>query len=87
MTGFTKAMAAEVASRNITVNCVAPGFITTAMTDSLTDDQKERTLEKIPVSRFGNPEDVASAVVFLASDEAAYITGQTLHVNGGMAMI
>ena len=87
MTGFTKAMAAEVASRNITVNCVAPGFITTAMTDSLTDDQKERTLEKILVSRFGNPEDVASAVVFLASEEAAYITGQTLHVNGGMAMI
>ena len=87
MTGFTKAMAAEVASRNITVNCIAPGFITTAMTDSLTDDQKERTLEKIPVSRFGNPEDVAAAVVFLASGEAAYITGQTLHVNGGMAMI
>jgi len=87
MTGFTKALAAEVASRNITANCVAPGFITTTMTDSLTDDQKERTLEKIPASRFGNPEDVASAVVFLASDEAAYITGQTLHVNGGMAMI
>ncbi len=87
MTGFTKALAVEIASRNITVNCVAPGFIATAMTDSLTDDQKERTLEKIPVSRFGNPEDVASAVVFLASDEAAYITGQTLHVNGGMAMI
>jgi 3-oxoacyl-[acyl-carrier protein] reductase len=86
-TGLTKSMAAEVASRNITVNCVAPGFIVTAMTDSLTDDQKERTLEKIPASRFGNPEDVASAVVFLASDEAAYITGQTLHVNGGMAMI
>ena len=86
-TGVTKAMAAEVASRNITVNCVAPGFIDTAMTDSLTDDQKERTLEKIPASRFGNPEDVASAVVFLASDEAAYVTGQTLHVNGGMAMI
>ena len=86
-TGVTKAMAAEVASRNITVNCVAPGFIDTAMTDSLTDDQKERTLEKIPASRFGNPEDVAFAVVFLASDEAAYVTGQTLHVNGGMAMI
>jgi 3-oxoacyl-[acyl-carrier protein] reductase len=86
-TGFTKAMAAEVASRNITVNCVAPGFIVTAMTDSLTDDQKQRTLDKIPASRFGNPEDVASAVVFLASDEAAYVTGQTLHVNGGMAMI
>lgn len=87
MTGFTKAMAAEVASRNITVNCVAPGFIATAMTDLLTDEQKAQTLEKIPVSRFGNPEDVASAVVFLASDEAAYVTGQTLHVNGGMAMI
>lgn len=87
MTGFTKALAAEVASRNITVNCVAPGFITTAMTDSLTDDQKQKTLEKIPVARFGQPEDVAGAVVFLASDEAAYITGQTLHVNGGMAMI
>ena len=87
MTGFTKALAVEIASRNITVNCVAPGFIITAMTDSLADDQKERTLEKIPVSRFGKPEDVASAVVYLASDEAAYITGQTLHVNGGMAMI
>jgi len=87
MTGFTKALAAEVASRYITVNCVAPGFITTAMTDLLTDEEKAQTLEKIPVSRFGNPEDVASAVVFLASDEAAYVTGQTLHVNGGMAMI
>ena len=87
MTGFTKALAVEIASRNITVNCVAPGFIISAMTDSLADDQKERTLEKIPVSRFGKPEDVASAVVYLASDEAAYITGQTLHVNGGMAMI
>ena len=87
MTGFTKAMAAEVASRNITVNCVAPGFITTAMTDLLTEDQKEQSLARIPVSRFGSPEDVASAVVFLASDEAAYVTGQTLHVNGGMAMI
>lgn len=87
MTGFTKALAAEVASRNITVNCVAPGFITTAMTDSLTDDQKARTLEKIPASRFGDPTDIASAVVFLASEEAAYMTGQTLHVNGGMAMI
>ena len=87
MTGFTKALAAEVASRNITVNCVAPGFITTAMTDLLTDDQKAQSMGKIPVSRFGNPEDVASAVVYLASEEAAYVTGQTLHVNGGMAMI
>jgi 3-oxoacyl-[acyl-carrier protein] reductase len=87
MTGFTKAMAAEVASRNITVNCVAPGFISTTMTDLLTEDQKAQTLDKIPVSRFGNPVDVASAVVYLASDEAAYVTGQTLHVNGGMAMI
>jgi 3-oxoacyl-[acyl-carrier protein] reductase len=87
MTGFTKAMAAEVASRNITVNCVAPGFIATAMTDQLTEDQKGQSLAKIPASRFGNPEDVASAVVFLASTEAAYVTGQTLHVNGGMAMI
>lgn len=87
MTGFSKALAAEVASRNITVNCVAPGFITTAMTDFLTDDQRDRTLKMIPAGRFGNPEDVASAVVFLASDEAAYVTGQTLHINGGMAMI
>jgi len=87
MTGFTKALAVEIASRNITVNCVAPGFIITAMTDSLANDQKEQTLKKIPISRFGKPEDVASAVVYLASDEAAYITGQTLHVNGGMAMI
>ncbi|MDA0652549.1 MAG: 3-oxoacyl-[acyl-carrier-protein] reductase [Proteobacteria bacterium] len=87
MTGFTKALAAEVASRNITVNCVAPGFITTAMTDLLTDEQKAQTLEKIPVSRFGNPEDVASAVVFLASDEVPRTGRQTLHVNGGMAMI
>jgi len=87
MTGFTKALAAEVASRNITVNCVAPGFITTAMTDLLTEDQKAQSLDRIPVSRFGNPEDVASAVIYLASEEAAYVTGQTLHVNGGMAMI
>lgn len=87
MTGFSKALAAEVASRNITVNCIAPGFIETAMTDSLTDDQKARTLEKIPASRFGDPGDIAAAAVYLASDEAAYMTGQTLHVNGGMAMI
>ena len=87
MTGFTKALAAEVASRNITVNCVAPGFISTAMTNLLTEDQKEQSLDRIPVLRFGNPEDVASAVVYLASEEAAYVTGQTLHVNGGMAMI
>ncbi len=87
MAGMTKALAAEVASRGVTANCVAPGFITTAMTDSLTQEQKDRTLEKIPAARFGNPEDVAAAVVFLSSEEAGYITGQTLHVNGGMAMI
>jgi 3-oxoacyl-[acyl-carrier protein] reductase len=85
--GMTKSLAAEVASRNITVNCVAPGFITTPMTDVLTDDQKAALLPKIPAGRLGSGSDVASAVVYLASDEAAYVTGQTLHVNGGMAMI
>jgi 3-oxoacyl-[acyl-carrier protein] reductase len=87
MAGLTKALAAEVASRGITANCVAPGFISTAMTESLTQDLKDRMLERIPVARFGSPEDVAAAVVFLASEEAGYVTGQTLHVNGGMAMI
>jgi 3-oxoacyl-[acyl-carrier protein] reductase len=87
MTGMTKALAAEVASRGITVNCVAPGFITTAMTDSLNDDQKESMLERIPVGRFGAPEDVAGCVTFLASEAGGYLTGQTLHVNGGMAMV
>ncbi len=87
MTGMTKALAAEVAARNITVNCVAPGFIDTAMTRELGDEQTARLTERIPAGRLGTPEDVASCVVFLASDEAAYVTGQTLSVNGGMAML
>jgi 3-oxoacyl-[acyl-carrier protein] reductase len=87
LVGMTKALAAEVASRGITVNCVAPGFITTAMTESLGDEQKQNMLANIPGGRFGSPQDVAGAVAYLASDEAAYVTGQSLHVNGGMAMI
>ncbi|MDE0175172.1 MAG: 3-oxoacyl-[acyl-carrier-protein] reductase [Defluviicoccus sp.] len=87
MTGMTKALAAEVAARNITVNCVAPGFIDTAMTQALGDEQTARLAERIPAGRLGTPEDVASCVVFLASDEAAYVTGQTISVNGGMAML
>jgi len=85
--GMSKALAAEVASRNITVNCVAPGFIATAMTDALTGDQKTAILSRVPAGRLGDSQDVAAAVVYLASEEAAYVTGQTLHVNGGMAMI
>lgn len=87
MIGLSKALAAEVASRGITVNCVAPGFVTSAMTDALTPDQKQRITGAIPMGRIGNPQEVAACVVFLASDEAAYVTGQTLHANGGMAMI
>lgn len=87
MTGWTKAMAAEIASRGITVNCIAPGFIATAMTDALTDDQKEKINATIPAGRMGASKDIAAAAVYLASDEAAYMTGQTLHINGGMAMI
>lgn len=87
LTAMSKSLAGEVASRGITVNCVAPGFVTSAMTDKLTLEQHERMLAAIPVRRFGTGEDVARCVVFLASDEAAYVTGQTLHVNGGMAMI
>jgi len=87
LTGMSKALAAEVASRGITVNCVAPGFISTAMTDALSDDQKSALQGRIPAGRFGEPNDVAGCVAFLASDEAGYVTGQTLHVNGGMAMI
>ncbi|MCE2510188.1 MAG: 3-oxoacyl-[acyl-carrier-protein] reductase [Alphaproteobacteria bacterium] len=87
MIGMSKSLAVEVASRGITVNCIAPGFIVTAMTDALAQAQKEKLLERIPNGRLGNPEDVASGVVFLASDEAGYVTGQTLHINGGMAMI
>jgi 3-oxoacyl-[acyl-carrier protein] reductase len=86
-TGMTKAIAAEVGSRGITVNCVAPGYIVTPMTDSLNNSQKESLLTMIPIGRLGKPKDVAACVSFLASDEAAYITGQTLHVNGGMLMI
>jgi len=87
LVGWTKAMAAEIASRNVTVNCVAPGFIATPMTDVLTDDQKAKINASIPMARMGSPEDIASACVYLASDEAAYVTGQTIHVNGGMAMV
>ncbi|PTE23041.1 beta-ketoacyl-ACP reductase [Cereibacter changlensis JA139] len=85
--GLSKSLAAEVASRGITVNCVAPGFITTAMTDKLNDEQKARILAQVPAGRMGAPGEVAAAVLYLASLEAAYVTGQTLHVNGGMAML
>jgi 3-oxoacyl-[acyl-carrier protein] reductase len=87
MIGFTKSLAQEVASRNITVNCIAPGFIATAMTDVLKDEQKEALLKGIPAGRLGSGADIAAAALYLASDESAYVTGQTLHVNGGMAMI
>ena len=87
MIGWSKAMAAEVASRGITVNCVAPGFIATAMTDALNDDQKEKINSTIPAGKMGSSEDIAAAVVYLASNEAGYVTGTTTHVNGGMAMI
>jgi 3-oxoacyl-[acyl-carrier protein] reductase len=85
--GMSKALSAEVASRGITVNCVAPGFIESAMTDALNEDQKARILGQIPAGRMGTGAEVAAAVVWLASAEASYVTGQTLHVNGGMAMI
>jgi len=85
--GMSKSLAAEVAPRGITVNCVAPGFITSAMTDALSDDQKTRLLGAIPAGAMGTGDDVAAAVVYLASQEAGYVTGQTLHVNGGMAML
>jgi 3-oxoacyl-[acyl-carrier protein] reductase len=87
LVGMTKSLAYEVASRNITVNCVAPGFIATAMTEGLTEAQKAAILPRVPAGRLGEGADVAAAVVYLASPEAAYVTGQTLHVNGGMAMI
>ena len=87
MVGMTKCLAAEVASRGITANCVAPGFIKTAMTDVLPEEAKEKLNAKIPMARLGLATDVAAAVAFLASDEAGYVTGQTIHVNGGMAMI
>lgn len=85
--GMSKSIAAEVASRGITVNCVAPGFIATAMTEALNDEQKARIAGQIPAGRMGSAEEIAAAVVYLASAEAAYVTGQTLHVNGGMAMV
>jgi 3-oxoacyl-[acyl-carrier protein] reductase len=85
--GMTKSLAQEVASRGVTVNAIAPGFIATAMTDALTDKQKDMILTRVPAARLGSPEDIAAAAVYLASDEGAYVTGQTLHVNGGMAMI
>jgi 3-oxoacyl-[acyl-carrier protein] reductase len=87
MIGMSKSIAVEVAGRGITVNCVAPGLITTAMTDKLSTEQRIRLLETIPARRFGNREEIAAAVVYLASAEAAYITGQTLHINGGMVMV
>jgi 3-oxoacyl-[acyl-carrier protein] reductase len=85
--GMVKSLAQDDAKRGVTANCVAPGFIATAMTDRLNDKQKDAILARVPTGRLGGPEDVAAATVYLASDEAAYITGQTLHVNGGMAMV
>lgn len=87
MIGFSKSLAQEIASRNVTVNCVAPGFIESAMTEKLNDKQKEAIMGAIPMRRMGKGDEIASAVIYLASAEAAYVTGQTLHVNGGMAMI
>jgi 3-oxoacyl-[acyl-carrier protein] reductase len=85
--GMSKALAAEVAQRGITVNCIAPGFIATAMTDVLTPEQKERIAASIPMRRIGTPDEIAASALFLASDEARYITGHTLHINGGLAML
>jgi 3-oxoacyl-[acyl-carrier protein] reductase len=87
MIGMSKALAQELASRSVTVNCIAPGFIATPMTDGLNDKQKEAIIAKVPAGRLGTSTDVAAATVYLASNEAAYVTGQTLHVNGGMAMV
>jgi len=87
MVGMSKSLAAEVASRNITVNCVAPGFISTAMTDKLNDEQKARILTQVPAGRMGEPAEIAAAVLYLSSAEAGYVTGATLHINGGMAML
>lgn len=86
LTGMAKSFAQEIASRGITVNCIAPGFISTAMTDALNDDQKAKINQNIPLGRMGNANEIAAGALFLASDEAAYITGQTLHINGGMFM-
>src|SRR6056297_1694366 len=87
MVGMTKSIAQELASRGVTANAVAPGFIATAMTDKLTDEQKDKINAQIPAARMGTPEEIAAAVLFLASPEAGYVTGTTLHVNGGMAML
>lgn len=87
MIGMTKSLAREVASRGITANCIAPGFIKTAMTDALTEKQVEAIAQHIPAAKFGEPDDIAAAALYLASEEARYMTGQTLHVNGGMAMV
>ena len=87
MIGWSKSMASEIASRGITVNCVAPGFIATPMTDALNDDQKAAINANIPANKMGDSDDIAGAVTYLASDEAGYVTGQTIHINGGMAMI
>jgi 3-oxoacyl-[acyl-carrier protein] reductase len=84
---MSKALALEIASRSITVNCIAPGFITTAMTEALTEEQRSKAAAAVPAGRFGMPAEVAAAAVYLASDEAAYVTGHTLHVNGGIAMV
>jgi len=87
LVGMTKSLAREVAARGITANCIAPGFISTPMTDALTEKQTEAIAAAIPAQVFGQPEDVAAAVVFFASDEASYVTGETMHVNGGMIMV
>jgi 3-oxoacyl-[acyl-carrier protein] reductase len=87
MIGMSKSLAAEVASRGITVNCIAPGFIKTAMTDQLNEEQAKRITDNIPAGRFGTPDDVAAGALFLAGDAAGYITGQTLHINGGLLMV
>ena len=85
--GLTKSLAAEIASRSVTVNAIAPGFTASAMTDALNDKQKTMIMDRVPARRLGTPDEIAAAAVYLASDEAAYVTGQTIHVNGGMAMI
>jgi len=85
--GMSKSLAFEVATRNITVNCLAPGFIETPMTDVLNEKQREATLQKVPMGRLGTSSEIAAAALYLASKEAGYVTGQTLHVNGGLAMI